>query len=147
MLRSKLQDEQLQALKSGNRDRLETLRFILSQVKNREIEKKAELNDEETIVVLQKFKRELNESIEAAQKAGRPELEAQSKKQLEIVSTYLPAELGDDELKKEVERVIDANQDVYDKNPKAVIGVVMKELKGKAESQRILQILNTLQKV
>jgi uncharacterized protein YqeY len=147
MLRSKLQDDQLRALKSGDRERLDTLRFILAQVKNKEIEKKAELNDEETIVVMQKFKRELNESIDAAQKAGRTELETQSRGQLAIVSEYLPAEMSDEELKKEIGRIISENKDVYDKNPKAIIGVVMKELKTKAESPRILQALNAAQKV
>ncbi|MBI1862691.1 GatB/YqeY domain-containing protein [Candidatus Microgenomates bacterium] len=85
--------------------------------------------------------------MDAAKKAGRNELEAQSQKQLELVNTYLPAEMGDDELKGEVKRIIAANKDVYEKNPKAIIGILMKELKSKAESSRILQILNTLQKV
>lgn len=143
MLRAKLQQDQLQALKNSDRVRLETLRFILSQVKNKEIEKKAELSDEETIATLQKFKRELNESLDAAQKAGRPELEAQCKDQLKIVGEYLPAELSDDELKSEVERIIGENKDLYDKNPKAIIGILMKELKTKAESSRILAVLNS----
>lgn len=143
MLRSKLQQDQLQALKSGDRVRLDTLRFILSQVKNREIEKKGELNDEETIVVLQKFKRELNESLDAAQKAGRSELEKNDRVQLAIVSEYLPAEMSDEDLKSEVERIISENKEVYEKTPKAIIGVLMKELKSKAESSRILAALNS----
>lgn len=143
MLRAKLQGEQLQALKSGDRDRLETLRFILSQIKNREIEKKAELTDEETISTLQKFKRELNETIEAARTSGRSELLSQSEKQLSIVNEYLPAELTDEQLKAEIERIIAANQELYEKNPKAILGVLMKELKTKAESSRILQVFNS----
>lgn len=143
MLRAKLQDEQLKALKSGDRQRLDTLRFILSQVKNKEIEKKAELNDEETIAVLQKFKRELNESLEAASKGERTELKKQCEAQLKITEEYLPAELSDAELKSEVERIISENKDLYDKNPKAIIGVLMKELKSKAESSRILRVLNS----
>lgn len=111
-------------------------------MKNREIEKKDELNDEETIAVLQKFKRELNESIDAAQKAARRELETQSRGQMTIVNEYLPAEMSDEDLKTQVDRIILDNKELYEKNPKAIIGILMKELKSKAESSRILAALN-----
>lgn len=143
MLRSKLQDEQLQALKSGDRVRLDTLRFILSHVKNKEIEKKDELNDEETVAVIKKIHRELQESIDAAEKAGRTELAEQSKKQMEIIAPYIPAEMNDEDLKKEIEKIIAANKELYEKSPKAIIGLCMKELRSKADGTRIMAILNS----
>jgi hypothetical protein len=141
MLRQKLQDDQIAALKSGDKTRLNVLRFILAQIKNKEIDKKSDLNDEEVLVVLRKVIKELKESVEAFEKGGRKELAEDSKKQLEIASVYLPAEISDSELKTEVEKVIKENQAVFDNNQKAIIGICMKQLKSKADPGRIMKIL------
>lgn len=143
MLRQKLQDDSILALKAGDKTKLNVLRFILAQVKNKEIDKQSELNDEETMVVLRKVIKELKESVEAFEKGGRIELLEDSKKQLEIALVYLPAEIGDDELKKEIERVIKENQAVFDNNQKVIIGLCMKELKSKADPGRIMKTLQT----
>ncbi len=142
MLRKKLQEDQLTALKSGDKSKLEVLRFVISEVKNREIEKKSELNDEETIVVLKKFAKELKESIEAFEKGGRSDLVEGSKKQLTIISEYLPKEISDEELKREIEKIITENKAVYDQNPKAIIGICMKQLKTKADPSRIMKMIS-----
>jgi hypothetical protein len=91
--------------------------------------------------VLKKAKKELLESIESFTKGGRADLIDESKKQLEIVAAYLPAELTDEELEKAVTALIAANQDAIAKNPKAIIGICMKELKSKADSSRIMSAL------
>jgi uncharacterized protein len=143
MLRQKLQDDQLKALKAGERTKLNVLRFILAQIKNKEIDKKSELNDEETIVVLRKVIKELKESVEAFQKGGRTELYEDNKKQLEIASVYLPSEISEEELKKEIETIIKDNQSVFDNNQKAIIGICMKSLKSKADPGRIMRTLQT----
>ncbi len=141
MLRQKLQDDQIAALKSGDKTRLNVLRFILAQIKNKEIDKKSDLNDEEVLIVLRKVIKELKESVEAFEKGERKELAEDSKKQLEIASVYLPAEISDLELKTEVEKVIKENQAVFDNNQKAIIGICMKQLKSKADPGRIMKIL------
>src|SRR3990167_3891937 len=111
MLRQKLQDDQITALKSGDKIKLGILRFILAQIKNKEIDKNppagGELTNEETLVVLRKVIKE------------RKELADDNKAQLEIVSVYLPTEISDEDLKVEIEKVIKENQTVFDNNQKA----------------------------
>jgi len=141
MLRQKLQDDQLTALKSGEKTKLGVLRFILAQIKNKEIDKKSELTDDETLVVLRKVIKEIKESVEAFEKGGRIELADDNKKQLKIASFYLPAEISDEQLKVEIEKVIKDNQSVFDNNQKAIIGICMKELKSKADPGRIMKTL------
>lgn len=143
MIVKKLQDEQINSLKSGDKTRLEIIRYILAQIKNREIEKKGELTDEESVTVLKKIVKELKESIEASQKGQREDLASGYQKQLEIVSEYLPAEISDEKLKKEIDALIDKNRDLYTKNPKAIIGICVKELRSKADPSRIMKILAT----
>lgn len=141
MLRQKLQDDSMIALKAGDKTKLSVLRFILAQIKNKEIDKKLELTDEETMVVLRKVIKELKESVEAFEKGGRKELAEDSKKQLEFASVYLPAEISDEELKAEIEKIIKENQAVFDNNQKAIIGICMKQLKSKADPGRIMKTL------
>lgn len=145
MLKEKLQVDQLAALKSGNKKTLETLRYILSQIKNKEIDKKTELTDEEVVDILRKQVKALNESIEAFRKGAREDLAEASEDQKKIISSYLPAEISDEELRVEIKKIIDANRDLYDKNAKAVIGICVKELKSKVDPSRVTKILNSEQ--
>lgn len=141
MLRQKLQDDALFALKSGDKDKLSLLRFIIAQIQNKEIEKKDKLNNEETVAVIKKVARELKESIDAFEKGGRSELVEANKKQLEIVASYLPAEITDEELNAEIEKILAENKNTVKKNPKAAIGMVMGRLKAKADPSRIMSAL------
>src|SRR3989344_5213482 len=109
MLRKKIVADQIQSLKNHDQEKLSILRYILAQIKNKEIDKKIELIDEEIITVLRKIAKELNESIEA--------------------------------FKKEIEKIVAENKEIYDKNPEAIIGVCVGKLKNKAESSRIVRLL------
>jgi len=143
MLRKKIQDESVACLKSGEKDKLSLLRLILSQIKNREIEKKAELNDEEVVSIIKKMVKELHESIDAFEKGDRADLVTEYKKQLAVVSIYLPKEISDDELKMEIEKIIAENKAIFDQNQKRIIGLCMGKLKTKADPSRIMKILST----
>lgn len=87
MIKSLLQKQQIDALKSGDSQKLEFLRYVLSEVKNEEIKKRQELTNEEVIVVLNKVMKQLNDSIEAAKKGGRNELLTKYEAQKEILSS------------------------------------------------------------
>ena len=143
MLRKKLQDDSIICLKSGEKDKLSLIRLILSQIKNREIEKKSELNDEEVISIIRKMVKELKESIEAFEKGNRSDLVTEYKKQLDIVSTYLPSEISDEKLKIEIEKLIAENKAIFEQNKKQIIGICMGRLKAKADPSRIIKVLST----
>lgn len=144
MLRNTLYDNQIKALKSGDKTELETLRYILAQIKNKEIEKKADLTDGETLAVLRKITRELKESIESFEKGDRGDLAAATHKQLQIIIKYLPPEISDGELKKEINQIVARNKELFETNRRAIIGLCMKELRDKADPGRIISILNSL---
>ena len=148
MLRQKLQDDQITAIKERRKIRLNVLRFILAQIKNKEIDKNppagGELNDDEVLIVLRKVIKELKESVEAFEKGERKELAEDSKKQLEFASVYLPIEISDEELGIEIKKVIKENQAVFDNNQKAIIGICMKQLKSKADPGRIMKMLQSI---
>ncbi len=146
VFKKKIQEDQIAALKSGDSDRVDTLRYILAQVKNKEIEKKSELEDVEVVSVVQKFKRELSEAIIQFEKGGRGDLVQNNKRQLETIAEYLPAEMTEEELKQAVAAIISKNQELYTANPKAILGVAIRELKGKADSTRVIAAIDSLEK-
>ena len=144
MIKQTIKQDQIQALKTGDQTRLNILRYILAKIQNQEIAKQKELTDDEVVAILQKQIKEIHESLEAAEKAERQELIAQSKSELEIVFAYLPKQLSDDELKKAIEKIIKDNQELYQKNSKAIIGTCIKQLKSKADTSRIISALSSL---
>ncbi|MDO8610638.1 MAG: GatB/YqeY domain-containing protein [bacterium] len=144
MIKQNIQFDQIQALKSGDKDKLNILRYILSQIKNKEIEKKTDLSDEEVYSVLRKGVKELKESIESFEKAGRIELVAEYKKQLDAVLPYLPKELSDEEITVSIKNLLEINKEAIQRNPKVAIGICMKELRTKADPNRIMKILQSL---
>jgi len=134
------------ALKDRNQTRLDALRLFWSELKNEEINTKKELTDEDILRLLKKHVKKIQEAAEMFQKGDRNDLYEENASQIMILSAYLPAQLSEEELKKEIEKIITDNRDLYDKNAKAIIGIVMKELSSKADSKKILEILNTFEK-
>ena len=79
--------------------RLNVIRMVRANIKNVEINDKKELNDDEVLAVLMKEVKMRQDSMEEFQKAGRDELVAQAKEEIEVLKKYLPEALSDEELK------------------------------------------------
>ena len=137
MLKQKLQVDRDVAMKAKDQERLTTIRYILAQITNREIDKHSDLTDAEIIDLLRKEVKKLDESITAFKTGGRNDLVAEYEAQKSIITSYLPKELSDEELKAKVQEIISKNQELYDKNPNALIGICIKELSAQAASSRI----------
>lgn len=141
MLKQKLQTDQITALKAKDQVRLDTIRYIVSQINNKEINTQKELSDEEVVAILQKVKKELHESIDSFTKGNRMDLVAEYQKQLDILLVYLPPEISDQDLELAVKDLIEKNKDLFTTKPQALIGICVKELKAKADPARIMQAL------
>ncbi len=145
MIKQKLQADQIAAMKAKDVERLQTLRYILAQIKNIEIDKHTDLTEEEAMQVLRKEIKKLDDSIISFEKANRTDLAAEYKGQKDILATYLPTEISDEELAQEVKKIVDANAELFAKTPHALIGMCIKELKPKADSSRIAKAVQALQ--
>jgi len=146
MLKNQLKNDLLSALKEKNEKKVSILRVALSKIQNEEINKQRQLTDEEVILILQKLKQELEEEKEAAIKAKREDLETKANEELNIILPYLPKPLSDEELKQEIQKIIEENKDLWQKNPKSLIGICIRALKTKAETKRIIGVINFLMK-
>src|SRR3989338_3914645 len=108
-IRDKIQSQMITAMKAQEKNRLETVRYLFSQIKNREIDLKHPLTDEEAVKLLQTEAKRRKEAIEAYQKGGRQDLVEKEGYQLLVISEYLPKQLTDGEILAIVSRIKVAN--------------------------------------
>lgn len=130
------------ALKSGDKIRTETLRFLIAAVKKYQIDayppgSVSTLTDRDVLRIIGKQVKTHKESIMAFKNADRHELQHKEEAELAILAGFLPAEMSDVEIRSVVKKVI-ASGGV---NFGQVMGIVMKELKGKADGSRVQQFV------
>lgn len=143
-LKQQLVSAQISAMKAHDQFSLDTIRFVLSRVKNKEIDSQKELIDQDIILILQKFNKELHESLESFKKGGRQDLVEEIHKKIALVQAYLPKQLDDAQLETKIKEIIDKNKELFDKNPKAVMGMCIKELRSSADANRITSFFERL---
>jgi len=98
--------DMIAAMKSRDIERTSTLRMVKAALKNREIEKRSSLTDLEAQQVFTTMIKQRKDSIEQFQKGNRPELAAKEAREIVVIESYLPRNLGEAELRKIVEDVL-----------------------------------------
>jgi uncharacterized protein YqeY len=133
----RLEGDMVKAAKARDAERLGVIRFVRSRTKNRQIELKRELKDEDVVEVLARIAKQHRESIEQFAEGGRDELVEREKRQLAIVEEYLPAQLGEDELLQIVEEVIEETGAAGPKDMGSVMKAIMPKVKGRADGKAV----------
>lgn len=109
MIRDSIKAAQVAAMKSGDKARLAAVRLILAKLKDKDIELRtaAALPDDDVLVtdVLQKMVKQRRESIAMYEQGGRPELAAAEAAEVAVIEDFLPAQLGEDEVKAAIEAI------------------------------------------
>lgn len=136
-LKDKLRADLTTGLKAGDKMRVSTLRFLLSHLHNLEIQKQKELSEEEILGAIQKQARDHEESIALFKKGGRPDLAAKEKEELEILKSYLPAELSQEELEALVREAIEEGNFASPADFGKVMAALMPKVKGRARGETI----------
>ncbi len=141
-LKDKINSDLKDAMKSADKIRLQTVRSIRALIL--EFEKSGsgkQLTPEEEIAMLTTAAKKRKESIEQFRNAGREELAGQEEAELQIIMSYLPKQLSENEILAEVRRLAGelnvSSKDGFSK----LMPVVMKELKGKADGKIVRSIV------
>jgi len=140
-LEERLVEEMKQALKSNDKLRLSTIRMIRSALKNKEIELRKKLEDEEVVKVIQVMVRKGEESVEQFQAGGRMDLVEKENKELEILKSFLPQPLSREEILEIIEQTIQETQASSPKDIGKVMKSVMPKIGGKADGKLINQLV------
>jgi len=141
MFKEKLKEDMKTALKAGDAATRSLIGMVLSAIKNREIEKKSELNDEEVVAVIASEVKKRKDSIAQFEKGGRPELAAVEQKEIDTLMAYLPAQLSDDVVRDVVKSAIAETGATSAKDMGKVIAAVMAKIKGQAEGGKVSQMV------
>jgi uncharacterized protein YqeY len=140
-LEEKLLEEMKQAMKTNDKIRLSTIRMIRSSSKNKEIELRRKLEDEDIIKVIQGMVRKGEESIEQFQAGGRNDLVEKEKMEIEILKSFLPQPIPQEEIIKIIDETIQETQSSSLKDLGKVMKAVMPRLVGKADGKVINQLV------
>lgn len=133
-----VQGELNNARKAQDKPRVLLLGTVLSEIKNREIELRRELTDDDVVEVLRKAIKRRRESVEMYEKAGRDELAATERSEAEAISVWLPAAPSDDEVRAAVREAIAGG--APKNNIGAIMGKVMPRFKGRVDGSVINRI-------
>ncbi|MEK7110747.1 MAG: GatB/YqeY domain-containing protein [Patescibacteria group bacterium] len=137
-LLSRISEDIKTAQKAVEAVHLNTLRFLMAQLQNREIEKRGSgsagpLTDEETLQVIQREAKKRREAIELYRAGNRADLATKEEAELDIISAYLPAQFGEAEIAAVIDRLVAKGPREFN----AIMKMAMAELKGRADGKAV----------
>lgn len=139
-MKEKLNADLKEAMKSKNVILRDVIRLITTALKNAEIEKMEPLTEQEEHTVLQKMAKQRRDSIAAYEQGNREDLAQAEREELKVIESYLPQQMGEDEVRSVVEATI-AKAGVTDiKDIGKVMGPLMGQLRGKADGALVQRI-------
>lgn len=137
MLREKLNEATKEAMKSGDKLKLSTLRLMTAAVQNGDIEArtagKKPLSDEELLGIFQKQIKQRNESVELYEKGGRTELAKKEKDEIEVIKGFLPQQMSEAEVKAAIAAIIKETAAASVKDMGKVMAVLKERYAGKMD--------------
>jgi len=109
MIREQVKSAQVEAMKAGDKEKLAAVRLILAKLKDRDIELRtaSSVPDDDTVVVdvLQKIVKQRRESIDMFKNGGRDELAAKEQAELDVIESFLPQQMSEDETRAAIEGI------------------------------------------
>jgi len=132
-LKDRILQDVKDAMRSRDKPRLATLRLITAAIKQQEIDERIEMNDAQVLALLDKMCKQRRESISQFEKAGRDDLIAQEASELELIQTYLPEQLGEDEIAALIDEAMAATGAASIKDMGKVMGQLKPKLQGRAD--------------
>lgn len=137
MLRDRISEDLKTAMKARDQIRTSTLRMLLASMKNAQVERMHELDDDEVLEMAAREAKRRRESIEAFEAAGRDELVAKERAELAVLEEYLPAALSEVEIAALVEAAIAETGASSAKEMGAVMKALMPKVKGRADGAAV----------
>jgi len=140
-LREQVTKDMATALKAGEKDKLSTLRMLLSAVKYKEVDAKHQLSDEEVIAVISTLLKQRQDSVEQFRKGGREDLVEKESKEIEFLRAYLPPQLSEEEVRDIIKKAAAETGAAGQKDMGKLMKVVMPQVKGKADGKLVNDIV------
>ena len=144
-LKSRIQEDMKNAMRSGLKDELKVIRLILSSIKQIEIDKKITIDgDEQILDILNKMVKQRRDSISQFQKGEREDLAQIEIDEIKIINRYLPEELSESELASIISDAIEESNAEDIKNMGSVMSIIKDKTKGRADMSKVSNIVREL---
>ncbi|MBM7097112.1 GatB/YqeY domain-containing protein [Bacillus sp. H-16] len=140
-LQKQLNEDMKQAMKNKEKQRLVVIRSVKSALQNEQIKQGKELTEDEALTVLGREMKQRKESLQEFEKANRDDLVAKIKAEMEVLETYLPEQLSDEELQKIVDETIVQVGASSKSDMGKVMGAIMPKVKGKADGNQVNRLV------
>jgi uncharacterized protein len=149
-LKTQIEERLNKALKEKNKNIYPTLRLVVSAIKDTEIanrsKSKKEITDSDITAILKKMIKQRNESCEVYKKAGRTELLESETKEIEVINTFLPKQLSDEETKKICEETVKSEEAISMKDMGKVMGALKSKYSDTLDFSKVNPIIKKLLK-
>ncbi len=132
-LKKRITADMKSAMRAKEKQRLQAIRLILAAIKQREVDERRELEEAELIALLDKMAKQRRESIEQYRDADRSDLAEQEQFELELIQSYLPEALGEEEIEALIEEAIATTGAASMRDMGKVMGELKPKLQGRAD--------------
>jgi uncharacterized protein YqeY len=136
-IKSQISDDVKAAMRSKDKERLGALRLIQAAFKQKEVDERIELSDEQVIAILDKMAKQHRDSITQFKEANRDDLVEIEQFELDIIDAYLPAKLSDEEIGTLIEAAISKSGADSIKDMGKVMGMLKGQLQGRADMGKV----------
>lgn len=143
-LNSRLKSDLIVAMKNKENFKRDTIRFLMSSLKQIEVDERKELSDDDIIKIIQKSIKQREDSAQQFKDAGRDDLYEKESAEAKILKTYLPEQLNNEELETIIKSIIEKTGAITIKDIGKVMGMALKECAGKTDGKRIKDIASSL---
>jgi len=143
-LKDKLKEDLKNAMKAKDNVKRDTIRFLMSALKQVEVDERKELSDEDIVKIIQKSAKQREDSMEQYKNAGRDDLYQKELNELNILKEYLPKQMSNEELRATIKQIVEETGATSMRDIGKVMGVAMKKCAGKADGKRINLIVKEM---
>ena len=142
---TRLASDLAQAMKAGDKARTRSIRAIKAAILLAQTEgSDRDVSKEKIIQILQKLVKQRKESLEIYEEQGREDLAQKEREEIEVIESYLPAQLSDEELQAELKAIIEETGAEGRRDMGKVMGVASKKLTGRADGKRIANMVKNM---
>jgi uncharacterized protein YqeY len=142
-LKTRIQEDVKHAMRAHERERLAVLRLVTAAIKQKEVDERVELGDEQVLAVLDKMAKQRRESIEQFQGAGRDDLADKEQYELDLIQGYLPEPLGEEELQALIRSAIEEQGASGMRDMGKVMSALRGHVQGRADMKAVSQAVKT----
>lgn len=142
-IKTNISNDVKSAMRSKNKNVLGALRFIQAAFKQKEVDERIELNEEQAIVILDKMAKQHRDSISQFKAAKRDDLVKIEEFELDIINTYLPTKLSDEEISVLIEGAISKSGAESIKDMGKIMSILKKRLQGRADMGKVSELIKS----